>query len=110
MRFVYYCIFHNNFRIRTLYQTLPLHSAEEFRELRKAQQLELPEDPHKFMLARLEFELEERKRIIKEVEKETAKRNQLLADIQKQKDFISQIDQSFQAIQEVIVDVKFMFT
>lgn len=53
---------------RSVYQDVPLHQEEEFKRLAGEQEKELPDaasDPHAYMLARLQFELEERQRFVR---------------------------------------------
>lgn len=58
---------------QSIFQTIPLHSLEEFHTLRKSldeeEGEEDMEDDHKLMLARLRFELGERKRLETEKQK-----------------------------------------
>ncbi|SPC64275.1 uncharacterized protein UHOD_05072 [Ustilago sp. UG-2017b] len=60
---------------QSIFQTIPLHSLEEFNTLRKSlgeeegDEEEGEQDDHKLMLARLKFELKERKRLETEKQK-----------------------------------------
>lgn len=79
---------------QSIYQDIPLHSLEEFKAARTESDALDESDPHALMLARLHFELKERKRLQEHKQKRQQDRNDVDKDNKLKKAKLEHVERS----------------